>query len=434
VVAAVAAGLFASTTASAQLLEQGAYRYTLAAQAKLTSSNTFGAATAFEREILPNLAHEGDFVIKLQAYNVVNATSVPGYCPADVFSSCNGHERVKVPVSLFTVRGTVAYRWEQFGLFYSGSVTKADVASVTSSAFGAYLSNTAGAFYLYNPFLGPLSSLIDTGEELEKPSYDYVVGASVDLKIFNAYAGYVGSKGFFTNISNPKLYLMFTTLLSNELRELSYLRSGIERLPLSLLNSDLGKTVGASSLFFRRVQVVPPQAFGSVQTAASVSASDLRNGANYALSTVHLEQEDIVSLLDVAGAVASSPKVGLNHLIAGVHTSGYNKNAFSETGSDLNGLSRYLSGLGVRAGVVNVPSQPYFAAPGGKYFSLALEARTPIFRFALGVNDPDILAVFPFATNAVSFSWTVGTSSSEIGSSSNSRKGSVEPQKGWASR
>lgn len=397
--------------ANAQSPIEGGIRYGIAQQAKYASANTFGAATAFEREIQPNTSRPGSWLIRLSAHNVFDATYVPGNCitEADPFGRCGGSELVKIPVSLFTVQGTFAYRWDRFGVFYSGSVTKAQLSTTMGTVAEGTMLNTFGAFYLYNPFLGPVATVADLGSSgLESAEFDYVAGASYDLTYINAYAGYVGSQGFFTNLTQQNLRLFLTSLISDQFSQFSFFKMGIDKLAIvpSLLSN---KGAGLTSAYVRRLQVVPPQG----QAAVQINADTLRDAATYALTTVHAEQLSVMQIADIIGAVSASPKVGFHQLIAAVHTPNFHKVLDTKQTEASSSLYNATGGI-VKIGMVNVPAQPYYAAPGGTYFHFAAEIRGPGGRLALRFNDPDILAVFPFATNSVSFNWTLGVASSDF--------------------
>ena len=71
------------------------------------------------------------------------------------------------------------------------------------------------------------------------------------------------------------------------------------------------------------------------------------------------------------------------------------------------------TGFLAKAGVVNLPGQPILGVDGGSYFSGRLEGRGRNKAGNLGgggailFNDPELLALYPFATNVSSWSFSI---------------------------
>lgn len=413
----VAAALASAGRADAQVVQPigGNFRYDIAAQAKLTSSNAYGAARAFETLILPALDHEGGWIAKLQTFNLIDAIDIPGQCIELDPGDCGGRAIVNLPVTITTGQAVFAYRWSNVGLFYAGSATYAAYPEYGGSALQFAVNQTRGPLIDANPMIAPFQSLLSVEEGLSKPVFDYVVGGTMATDYVTVYGGYVGSKGFFANFAQPKLHLVFTGMLTDGLKNIPYLRGGLERNPWVMFGREAAKVIGTTSLYGRRLSLVPPK--GGVDLS-KVDLAQFRHAGSYAFTTFHLAQESMLRWLDASAALATSPSVTPHLVQVGLHTPGFHEAAShsedAEAAEEM--LGGWLSGIGVTAGVVHVPQQIFYGTSGGTHVSLSLEARSPIFRLAIRRNDPDILAIFPFATDAWSVMWTLGSSGNEVDS------------------
>lgn len=401
--------LLAPRPACAQVPDGGSVRYNLVAQTRANGATAYGAATAFEQWILPNLTHEGDWVFKVSSLNFTRATTVPGQClpDADMFDACNGAPYVQIPVSLLSTQTAVGYRDERFGIFYAGSLTQVQFDTFFNGPFSAGMRQLE-SLALQNPALGPMGVLAGSGEET--PVYDYVVGGTADVGIATVYAGYVGSKGSFLNVMQDETRLSVSSLANNGLSTLAYVKAGFDHLPLRRLAGAGADVAGMTSLFGRRIVVSPPR---SLAASASEPLSDYQKQLQYSVTSLHLEQMSIAYLFDANVTVAFTKPVTMGEISAGVHTPGFHPVPAPRSGASERSPSSTI-GAGLTVGVTTQPDLLFYGVRGGPKLSVDLTVRAPWASLSLQRNNPDILAVFPYAYDAWSIQLTIGTSSHEL--------------------
>lgn len=100
----------------------------------------------------------------------------------------------------------------------------------------------------------------------------------------------------------------------------------------------------------------------------------------------------------------------------GLHSKGYHeaRKAQAEEEEEVGLLGQARPGFQVRGGVVNLPSLYYYGVEGGIYGTARLEGTsnfgvdTPLYvQLRLMWNDPEMLALYPYAYNGVWFSYRI---------------------------
>lgn len=247
-----------------------------------------------------------------------------------------------------------------------------------------------GYYWFAAPFIGPW--------EYEKSGYsisgDYIAGVQLEALGTSLAAGYIGTQGLYTNLSQQKIRAFATAAIAREFSELAYLKAGLDR--VSTLED------GLSSLYARKVVFSPPP----TPTNDGFSLPDV---SGVSMWTGHLEHANIMKLLSVRSALAVAPEVFLHDLALSIHTTDYHIDP-SDKGRRIRVDPTALS---FTAGTVRVPENRALGQPGDQLISVKAEAR--MFRdskmigdlaLGLGFNDPEVLTRFPSAQNV--FNMTFG--------------------------
>lgn len=371
-------------TDGAELI-QGTPRYQVAADAAQTNAKVFGAVGAFERQILPLISdpkrgNAYGFAFEMSVVkNVVRA--VGGCTLSDRLTGCpNGLAIHNVTVSA----GNLAINYplsKHVGLFYTSAFVAAYSGPDTVD-----IRDTLGPFYPVMGYaFGPLSflgkSTYDkfTGGVMKGTGADAVVGLSVRTPYLNGFGGYTASQGLFGDFTISEIDTFASLVFGEGFSQLSYLKAGLRDFDY-LNNSALARRVGRLNLFGRRLVYNVPSSQG-----------ELRPGLAAPITSGHLEQTGIADRFDLYLSYRTQPHGELGEARAGVRF-----------GNVL------LSG-----GVVNLPDLWMFGAQGGYKPALALRYKSNLdpdekpsdvaVDASILLNDPELLTVFPYAYNAVSF-------------------------------
>lgn len=163
---------------------------------------------------------------------------------------------------------------------------------------------------------------------------------------------------------------------------LPYLKGGVQK----LLLPGVGKKVGRLSAFARQMDFLNGADTGT-------RATDEK------LGTAHVAQEGIAELVDVHLAYAWVPTPLLHEARIGIHSPD-----FATTIQDSHGPKVRATG-----GMVRMPEDPSLQVEGGARFSGSFEvvaasvSRRQAGRFVVAakMNDPEVLAMFPYAEDAL---------------------------------
>jgi len=344
-------------------------------RASTDNTNLYGAVGTAEREVLPLMhAHEGMALFSYDQHVLAGAFHVPVQA-----IGCES-SLLMAPVDLTSSNWALAWSQGDVGVFYNASVTTVQAyGGAPMRGFGNFISSAASIYYgLAAPFFPTGSKMYDNGSV----TWDWIAGAEVTPGPVAVRAGYVGSRGAYFQASERISGAFLAAAANQSFAELPYLRGGIERLRLD----SVVDTIGQTSAYVRFMEL--PGAVGDVPTAAPPDDLD----------TVHFAQEGMGSLVDVVAAVAWEPTPMLHELRLGVNTPNFTGIEDRDDTWDFRAL----------AGVVRMPSSPLIGVEGGALPSARLEAvygaDGSVFsniELSLKYNDPEVLALFPYAENAL---------------------------------
>jgi len=345
-------------------------------RAATTNTNLYGAVGTAEREVLPLMhSHEGMALFSYEQHVLAGAMHVP------VMAIGCESSMLMAPVDLTSSNWALAWSQGDVGVFYNASVTTVQAyGGAPMRGFGNFISSAASIYYaLGAPFFPAGSNQYDNGSV----TWDWIAGAEVTPGSVAIRAGYVGSNGAYFQASEKHSGAFFAAAANQGFEQLPYLRGGIERLRLEKLVDKVGQT----SAYVRLLEL--PGAVGQVPQAQPEPDD---------LDTLHLSQEGMGQLIDVVTAVAWKPTPLLHELRVGVHTPHF-------LGIEERDDSWDFRALG---GVVRMPESPLVHVEGGAKPSFRLEAvygyDGNVFsnlELSLKYNDPEILALFPYAENAL---------------------------------
>lgn len=414
---AAAAGLAAlalSGGASAECQAVGLYPGTVYYDNVLTAQSqnatVFGAARTLDREVSPyvrRLSEKDDYAFAIfYGWSMTeNAARVPA-----TMSGCGKDGLAWLPYDLHSYNMAFAFRFDNVTFFYSAAGTGgAFVADAGDRAWTGGLSWLGAWLYSYMaPFVGSktigigggMNHAAVGGKKYDQLRMDYTTGFEYDFSKVAVRAGYVGSKGLYANVEAPDLRVYATSVLNESFSNLAYLSAGLYS--LRSVSKELKESKGMTSIYGRKVQSV-----GVDRTDFNQEVLDpaIRN---FDFWTAHLEHRDLKELIDFDVAASVYPKPAFYEGRIALHTPKHNWES-QLLDRATRGADRYEGySAGVHAGVVNLPSLPYYASEGGRVFSFSAEARAfyggAVLRLMARYNDPDLLAIFPYATGALQFS------------------------------
>jgi hypothetical protein len=377
----------------------GTARYQALLDGTVTNARVYGAVGSLERNILPNLVHDGQLVARFEVNQLWAATRLPGYCIGNSgFYNCK-NQVILGDVDLFSSSLGIGYKVGAVSFFYSAGVTGSATFDTSAERYLAYngIAPTYGLVYsLLAPALGTSND-----PSIGSVQRDWIGGVEADAQVAKIRVGYLGSKGLFTNVTQDKLRLFLSSLLTEELKELTYLKAGLDRLALL-------KELGETSLYLRKLAIPSPQ------TAATGVSDDFRAKERDAIDflTTHFQQYSIAEHIDASVAAAFRPSAFLHELSVGYH----NANFFVPAGATQEDSQRIGEGYRFSMGYVRLPSLPAMGADGGGKLTLSVELKTTWGGNVEGIpmkiiirrNDPEILSTFPFARDAWNIYWALG--------------------------
>lgn len=361
-----------------------------------TTGQTYSATSYAERNLFKHSADDevqGD--ASYDFFQMIKAATVPTMetragteplCPA-------GYAVAMRPVDVQAVAFGVSFHKGAWGGFYASSVAYGNTAMPNNAVRGMLL--FAQPIYAATTLmLAPLArNGLSTQEGASSFALDWVAGATYTHRLFGLRAGYAGSRGFYANLVDTRAGFFFSGLLGGADRAgglFSYMKLGVDRLRAN----KLVKGAGLSTLYFRDLPY-------GLQPSPAAPADALAEGGR--LQTVHLAQQNIAGVVDLEAAYGIRPTGFLQQAILGVHSPHYvvgRKGRGPETGFVWN----------VRGGLVNIPAQAVYGLEGGQAASFKTELGAAFDTGgeeggravgALLVNDPELLALYPYAVNAV---------------------------------
>jgi hypothetical protein len=390
--------------ATAQDYIPGTVPYETALEAVRLNSRNYGIVGALERNILPELegAEDGHFFLSLEHNHLWNAMQVPA---VDMNSGSAPWPVRMAHLDLIGTSTSLGYSFGSIKVFGGWSMTGTQsqlriidpvFAPVVNSALGwviPFTGNGWNNFVRESNSYGPYDRI---GRSTWMANHNWMVGALAEAGPVRLRAGFIGSIGIYTGASVPDLGAFAQTALTDEFKNLSYLRAGFDGL------SQPTKDLAWLGLYVRKlnwnVSPVPP-ALG-----AEVAFSDIRRQA---LWSTHLDLINIIGkMLDVGAAVTLQPVTDLHEAHLTVHTPGFHGEYDSETKRSR--LKKNQDAFGLTAGIVKLPNLYFYGVEGGTRLTFSAQMKGRHGKLILRMNDPEILSVFPFAYNAVNFYFQLG--------------------------
>lgn len=375
-------------------LTPGTTRYEAARQAAATNAQIFGAVGAYSRHVVPLLKKEGDgAMFELEYHATINAAKAPGECKVKLgkaLDGCNLGTSIN-HLDLYGSNFAIAYKGGPISLFYSASLTMPVVIGpgINRGLF-PYLTITGPVLAHAMVPMRLISK--DFGKDvLPGIGIDAIGGGGFVSSYLTVNGGYALSQGLFGDIQVPKLQGFVTALVGDKFRELSTLVAGLRQFDYFGL-TDFTDTAGRTTLYARQLRYIPPQ---TAATPTDAAANDQRDGA-FNFVSGHLEQTDIAGYLDVSLSYLTKPTALLHEASVTVHTKGFRAQEAVQ-GSDPNAALR----VGLTLGMVNLPDLYDFGVEGGRRFRFGLEIADGFFYASIRSNDPQTLAMFPMAYNAL---------------------------------
>lgn len=408
--------LLLTTLALAQdLVEPCEFNYPIAGSSgfanaqtgRRTNRNTYSAANFAERALIDD-APEFQWALEWNA--TFNAARVPTLC-GDTDMTGKAHLYAE-PLDLYASNMAISFETHSVGAFYSASVTQ----SVMGQRWFAVPSLI---IQLYPMVSAPFVGVWQTGDGVASYSLDWIGGAHVDTQWFGARVGYTGIGGGYASF-DERVVGAFGTLaipldgtdpFANQ-TPWSFLKAGIDRFDPSRVGlKDVAKKVGLTTFFYRDLpygEALLDAAQGALAATkdgegdlADQAADQTRALAEGRLKTLHLEQANIWERFDLDIAVAVSPEVQLHDSMIAFHSPGYVRGRLV----DKSAAARYEESEGflIKAGVVTLPAQYTLGVEGGTFFTARAEYRSKVGVYVILLfNDPEQLALYPFAVNALS--------------------------------
>lgn len=387
----------------------GSAGFANAQEGRKTNRNTYSAANFAERALTDD-GPAGQFALEWNA--TLNAARVPTLCgDSDLATNDKKARLYEDALDLYASNFAFTFEAKSFGAFYS--------ASVTQSAMGMrYAVLPTMIMQLYPMVSAPFVGIWQRTDGVSSYSLDWIGGAHVDTKWFGARVGYTGIGGLYGSFDERTIGLFGSTAIpfGQKVNPWSYLRAGLDRFdPATIGADDVSRWVGMTSFFFRDLPFGEEldslaDAGGDeeadakrIPVARVAGATDvgetLKSLADTRLRTLHFEQKNIAQWVDVDVSYAIAPKPQIFDGMIAVHSPGYHPGRLMDDRASRPDEPGFL----VKLGMVDLPPQYALGVEGGTYFSARAEYRTKHnFYFIALFNDPEQLALYPFATNAFS--------------------------------
>lgn len=379
----------------------GTVGYSTLQGAITTNALAFGAASLVERKLLPTTA-KFPFVFHYDILNTYSAVRAP------LCDEKTGAVKMSA-VDLTSTAIGVAGRFGIVTLFLAGSGTLTAAGGKANERIGLLGGGLVGVFLApAAPFKNRWDT--NTGAVL---TADLIVGADANVPhVGRVAAGYVASRGLYTNVSQQTVRVFGTAVLRSQLEDSPYLRAGISR--LDWLFGSAEKTIGFISPYVRQTRL-PASARASTPKDQLLDVG--RDAKSQALRTLHLDRLGARDPFDLRASYAIAPTPQLYEISASLHTAGFLPEEYLLT-SEAETSGGYEARL--TAGAINLPDLYFYGVAGGWKPRVQLDLMAAgatgtsagtMQRFFLtfGLNASDTLAVFPFAYNAfqVGISWNV---------------------------
>lgn len=408
----------------------GTTGFSNARHALRTTAQTQSATNYAEKHLLPRVpVEEEGGAFAMEFFQMIKAAEIATFESAAIPNAfgigaeddyqCPANYRVSVrPVDLQAMAMGGAYENENFSIFYAASVAYDNPAMPNNYVRGMML--FAQPMYAMSTLaIAPLMrNGFTTQQGASAFALDWVAGATCSVPAASFRAGYAGSRGLYGGLAENKLGLFASGLLGGQDRgegALGYLKTGVDRFDWSPVSCKIGLTSADLRGLPYGVEVAE-----SVQDDGGLVSQVGR------LRTGHFEQDNIGGVLDIGGTVAMKPVSSLYDATIAIHSPGYTpkwdvgeggkkkrkkgkkKGGGGGGGGPEHGFVWYAGG-----GIVDLPAQATLGIEGGRAFTGRIEGALvfgeqgggPHGRgsMALLLNDPEVLALYPYAINSVTF-------------------------------
>lgn len=355
-----------------------------------TNARAFATPRFAERMLFPKLGTErdGDDIAIVSAYEgnfLFGAAQVPSVelgadCPAEYKYAMR-----EVDTGAFNLGLAVGVG--EFSFFYAGGLT-------ASSAFAYEDAASRSRFPVEQTLVGlpmsVLAPLYNKREVQDGTTYlllDYMAGVGWDSSFGSIRAGYVGSTGFYTNVSERQLRLFAAAVLQSKLDDLPYVVGGFDNIP---------SPAGYTSVFGRSLPLYAPPRYDAL-----TAQPDGVSTTNVKLATAHLRQLDLVEWFDVHAAYAIAPSSLLHEGRVAVHTPDFHW----IPGEEDDESAAVTGGALLSGGFVRLPDMYYYGVEGGAKKAFRIEVQGTVkseethmgLNLSVRYNEPEILATFPYA-------------------------------------
>ncbi|MFT4622651.1 MAG: hypothetical protein ACI8PZ_001307 [Myxococcota bacterium] len=396
----------------------------LVQQALVTNAATYGAAQFADEILLPNVSRMArESYDGKAAIGVIRADSIFGIENIPARGCGNRGGMVNAPVDLMTNRLGLAWQGKYIGVFYA----------VTVNGYGIHplqISRATAPYMLFvtNFGYGALAPLLPAGTDVGERftmTWDWIGGLVFAPGGLDVRLGYVGSKGFYSNVDEEKTSIFLRSVLqasplTGKLNNLPYLMTGLDQLPIG---EDAMEKVGRTRIYGRRLRwyTIPGAPLdqlvsgttststgstptipttGTTGTSAAGDGGGGVRDAHFDLYTFHIEQIGLANgWLDLKLIGASRPAPLMHEASVGVHSPGYDTYRPGEMDE---------AGFGVWVGVVTMPPAWHYGSAPGPKPTLVIDAGGPLSTTAgyihggVRMNQTEVLDIHPYAINAVS--------------------------------
>jgi hypothetical protein len=398
--------------------------YAVAAEARRSFARTYGAVSELENEVLPAMVRRpsrSNGVFRIGFNSMFNVTQLPTIACGELalqkfdVSAYNlafaaGGERLTVFYSASGNSSIIWQNWADRTIKHGGTFIVGHFYAFTAPLWGDRVIN---ADQLDDNLLTEDYAILASDDSLGGLSLDYVAGASLDLDVAYFGAGYVGSQGLYFHTDQPQTGLFFNTIAD--------LRDGAQIDPLRYLKTGISgaawiwgerEALGATDADLSRYRVVGPS--GTIYT--SEDGGETAEDAEETFTLTRIRQRNLRDgILDASLSYAIKPEPAFYEATVRLHTRSFHPDLVKKYAGRY-GVDEEGAG-GIALGLVSLPERTYMAVRGGVKPYLALDAvlyrdsydvHRGNVRFQFLLNDPDTLAIFPYAQGA----WKLHTSMS----------------------
>ena len=345
-------------------------------QSRRTNQETYGVVASVGRTLLPQLENAEDFGLSfvMEQHVLAKALEVPATtagCPDGL---------ALAPVDLFSSNMGLAVKNGWFGAFYAVGLTGTNTSFNPTERLLAdvmYPQSVVGCW-----FAAPALGAGGLASGSARYRLDYVAGLAFAPGPVRASVGYVGSRGLYVDLNEQTTRLFLHGAVQEGLDRLPFWAAGIARLPFP---AEVRETAGDTKLFGRHLTWYLPGATGPGATLA---------GGGTAFTTVTAQQTDIRGIVDARVVAGVQPGTFVRELAVAGHSPGW----WSAEEISLDDL-----GARVELGTIRVPPLAWYGQDGGQKLMLDASVRAGFVTVSARYNHPDVLDLFPYATDAFEF-------------------------------